>query len=228
MSKIMFADGQMAIIAGVVKSVKDEQDKFGVAIEYDGYNSETKTGEKKTTYVYFRNQDAREDGKESIPYADRARKMKPRNGSSVIAYIRFTDDERKFANGYGFKYDGKLSMKKGDGDNEKLYTVVKGLVTRVTKKTNSVGEEYLSLSVYTGKDKDGNFMNEHINMRSTEKNPKLMESAEKVLSPRTDGTKLSAAFLCGAPYETATNEGDDLTIYNAWDFSVTGQKAANN
>lgn len=227
MSKVMIANGQMAIVAGTVKAVKDEDEKYVVVLEYDVYDKDTKMTSKKESWIYFRNQEKREDGKDSVPYADRVRKMNLREGSSVITYVRFTDEEHKFANGYSVRYDGALSLRRGDGEDQRLYTVIKGLVTRVTKKQDTAQRDYLSLSVYVGKDVDGNFKNELIHIKPTERSPKLLEIAEKVLSPRADGTKLSAAFLCGEPYEAFSGDGDMLNINTAFDFTVLGQKAVN-
>ena len=55
----------------------------------------------------------------------------------------------------------------------------------------------------------------------------LPKDAEKVLSPRNDGTKLAACFTCGAPYEAYNGDGDAYNIYTAFDFDVTGLKAVN-
>lgn len=227
MSKIMMTNGQMAIVTGTVKSVKDDPEKFSVSLEYQGYDAQKKESVAKQTYIYFYNQDKRDDGKDPILYADKARKLKIREGSSVIMYVRFTDDEHKNAYGYGVKYDGVMSIRCGEGDDEKLYSCVKGLVTRLTKKTDSRGNEFLSVSVYTGKDRDGNFVNESVQVRNTKRNSNLVANAEKVLSPRNDGTKLAACFTCGAPYEAYNGDGDPYNIYTAFDFDVTGSKAAN-
>jgi len=259
MSKIMYVNGNNAIIAGTVKSVKEDAEKVSVRLCYKT-NVKDASGNwnevEKTVDVYVRNQDPREDGTAGINYADRARRMNMKAGSSVIAYVRFTDSERKNATGYGFKYDGVLSIQNGylvkdtgngkqkrkpASDEEKAALVnegyqadrnfvVKGLVTSVKKKLNSLNEEFLSISVYVGKDKDGHFMSEHIQVKNSERNKNAVANAEKVLSPRKDGTKIAAAFLCGAPYSTLvdTPEGelDELLIYTAYDFSTTGQKTA--
>lgn len=225
MSKVMMTNGQMAIVTGVVKSVKDDAEKLSVALEYQGYDAVRKASEPKVSYIYFYNQDRRDDGREPILYAEKARRMRLREGSSVIAYVRFTDDEKKNAYGYGIKYDGVMSIRTGEGEEQKTYSCVKGLVTRLTRKQDSKGNDFLSVSVYTGKDKDGNFVSESVQVRNTRRNANLVANAEKVLSPRNDGTKLAACFTCGAPYEAYNGEGDAYNIYTAFDFDVTGLKA---
>lgn len=252
MSKVMYYNPatKQGVIAGYVKAVSDDGEKVRVWLGYDvcskGEDGKWVTSEG-TTNVYVRNG--------SMPYADYARQMNIRKGSSLIAYVIFSDEQKKNASGYSLKYDGTMSVANGwysmETENgrdrkkpadkieedsliaagyEKEYNyVVKGLVTNVTKKVASNGTEYLSCSVYTGKAKDGSLKSEHVNIMNKDSNQGIVSNAEKLLSPRANGTKVAAAFLCGTPYCTLkeTAEGDlvENRVYSAFEFSITGHQA---
>lgn len=205
------------VMVGTVKEIKDSKNAFEVTIEYDVYNRDERKEEKQSTVLIYQNQVPLEDSeKKPIPWADFVRKMKLREGSTIFTLARPSKNFVK-ADAYTCRYSGIMAFP-ADDEHEAPRHVIGGLVSWIRDKTDVNGKPYVSMGVYIGKNKDGEYQTVTVNIR----NEKMLERCKKALSPRDDGSKRYALFACGDAYVFLNNEGFEVSMYTAYDFTVTG------
>lgn len=207
---------ELYVLVGTVKNTQNTETAYQVTIEYGVYDPEIKEEKQKETILYFQNQkQPKVPNKKQNLWADSVRRMKLCEGSVIFVLARPNKDFTK-ADGYVCRYSGIINLSP-DEEHEKERNVIGGLVTWYNEKIDKNGNAYVSMSVYIGKDQNGKFQSVTVNIRDQNLLPYCM----KALAPHSNGSKRRGIFACGEPYVILNNDGDEISIYTAYGFTVT-------
>lgn len=206
---------ELFVLVGKVIMVQEDTEKCVVTLEYEEYEQGRNIIVK--TDVVFWNQRVRDDKKNPIPFADKVKRMKLRNSSIVMTTVRFRDETHQEANGYTCIYNGIISFPP-DQSHDRGRSVVGGTVTWMYDGIDGSGNTYLSMGVFIGMDRYG--QPQHVNVNT--KDETLMRRCRDRLLPKTDGTRMNAAFRCGDAYQARNAQGTSYSVYRAFDFTIKG------
>lgn len=230
---------RLAFVVGTVAGIKEEDDKLLVQLRYSYWDPAARTEQHNITAVFIR--DIVTKAGKTVPYKERALKMKLKIGSAVGMVVRFCGEDYRYANGYSVRYDGIETFNDlAENGDEKKYAFVLGVVNSVTEKTASNGSKYVTASVYVGKTpcydengnreigEDGKPVYEARKVIVKTGNERLMERFTKYLNKDSEGSSKRVAFMCnGDPYEYIHQEtGAEVQIYTAYNFDITGKVPA--
>lgn len=213
MRGVIITFDNLSVLVGRVSAMLDKPDRYELELDYEEYVGGNMNPI--TTTVVFRNQQSKNDINKVYRYADRVRAMNLKEGSIVAATVRFTDASHKMANGYAARYDGIITVKARE-EGKRDRNVVIGTVSWARSRTGADGQEYLSMGVYIGKNRNGEYQSVNVNA----KDPELIARCKAALLP-TDTTRAKAAFRCGEAYTTTGSDGT-FQIYHAYDFIKIG------
>lgn len=223
----MQKNDELVLMIGEVQEVKEEENKCAVTIEYEHYDSDIEAEIKKQTTIFFQNQRPTEgDDRKPVLWADYAKKMKMRRGSTIAVLARPNKTGEK-ADGYICRYNGIITFAP-DEKHERERNALGGLVTWIKEGTDSKNSPCIKMGVYMGKDAQGNFLSATIRTSDA----KLMERCKKALTPKDGGDggkpiKKYAWFRCGDAYMAMNGEGEEFPILTCYDFTITGTTKRN-
>lgn len=230
-------ENRHAFIVGEVTGMKETDQYLLLQIRHHVWFAETKEAKNVTTAVFIRNLDATAEGRQPIPYMDRAKNMRIHKGSRVGAYVRYSGEDYSVANGYSVHYDGVVGFKGLNTDgSERKYAIVMGTVKSMQERVSASGTTYLAANVYVGKfplydeqnrkmvDEHGKTAYEYRYVTVKTSNEKLMDRFTKALEVNSAGEEKNAAFLCfGDPYRyISPTTGEERVTYTAINFEVMG------
>lgn len=213
---------ETVLMIGEVQEIKDTDQKYVVIIEYDYYEKDLGEEIKKQITVFFQNQKPTEnDDRKPILWADYARKMKMRKGSTIAVLVRPNEMGNK-ADGYVCRYSGLFTFAP-DEIHERERNAVGGLVTWVKEDMDYKNRPCVKMGVYMGKDAQGNFLTATVKASDE----KLIGRCKKTLTPRAcengcKPIKKYAWFRCGDAYMVMNGNGEEFPIFTCYDFMITG------
>lgn len=220
----MQKNDELVLLIGGIQEIKDDEQKYTVTIEYDHYERALEIEVKKRTTVFFQNQKPSEyNDRKPILWADYARKMNMREGSTIAVLARPNKAGDK-ADGYLCRYSGLITFA-ADEKHERERNAVGGLVTWIKEDLDHKDNPRVKMGVYMGKNAHGNFLTATVRTS----NEKLMERCKKALTPRMSENeskpiKKYAWFCCGDAYMVMNSDGEEFPILTCYDFTITGTK----
>lgn len=206
---------ELYVLVGKVIAVQEEAEKCIVTLEYEEYEQGRNITMR--TEVVFWNQRLRNDKKNPIPFADMVKRLRLKNGSTVMVTVRFRDEALREANGYTCRYNGIISFPP-DNHHTRGRSVIGGTVTWMHDGIDARGDIYISMGVYIGRDQHG--QPQHVNIST--KDEALMIRCRHMLKPKEDGSRMNVAFRCGDAYYVKNTQGINYTAYRAFDFTIQG------
>lgn len=211
------ANSDYYLLIGRVEEFYEDSNRFTVKVSYEILNRAKRMEETAYTTIYFEDQQKRNDGRRPIPWAQIAKGKRLHKGSVIAVVVYFVGNGFEEAYGYAINYSGIVWLGSNEETDEEK-NAVGGIVNWMSDKIDQSGMPYLSMGVFYGYDRYGNAMSAVVQVRDE----KLMQRCKQKLMPMDDGTRASAWFKCGSPYDYRGRDGRNHRIYTAFDMTKTG------